>query len=143
VKANNIRIHSESELLEHLLGILGSVTPVDQWPSQAKKMAGKKRRVAKAREITRAQAAAADRPAAPAPADEQVPAEMPVAWAEHARTIDRAVDADRRRRREEALSDAKPVAPATLHEALKRRPMFRLPPPDGSEADTTVREDDT
>jgi hypothetical protein len=66
-----------------------------------------------------------------------------VAWAEHARTIDRAVDADRRRRREEALADAKPIAPATLHEALKRRPMFRLPPPDGSEADTAVREDDT
>lgn len=103
VKANNIRIHSESELLEHLLGILGSVTPVDQWPSQAKKKAGKKQRVAQAREITRARAAAADRPAAPAAADEQVPAEMPAAWAEHARTIDRAVDTDRRRRREEAL----------------------------------------
>ncbi|MEW2626275.1 transposase [Streptomyces sp. NPDC048106] len=143
VKANNIRIHSESELLEHLLGILGSVTPVDQWPSQAKKKAGKKRRVAQAREITRAQAAAADRPATPAPADEQMPTEMPAAWAEHARTIDHAVDADRRRRREEALAGTRPVAPATLHAALNRRRMFRLPPPDGSEADTTVREDDT
>ncbi|MFJ8970828.1 hypothetical protein ACIRJ3_09595 [Streptomyces anulatus] len=61
VRANNIRIHSESELLEHLLEILGSVTPVDQWPSQAKKKAGKKQRAAQAREITRAQAAAADR----------------------------------------------------------------------------------
>lgn len=143
VKANNIRIHSESELLEHLLGILGSVTPVDQWPSQAKKKAGKKRRVAQAREITRAQAAAADCPAAPAAADEQVSAEMPAAWAEHARTIDRAVDADRRRRREEALAGTRPVAPATLHEALSRRRMFRLPPPDNLEADATVREDDT
>ncbi|MFC5957881.1 transposase [Streptomyces pratens] len=143
VKANSIRIHSESELLEHLLGILGTVTPVNQWPSQAKKKAGKKRRVTQAREITRAQAAAADRPAAPAPADEPAPAEMPAAWAEHARTLDRAVDADRRRRREEALADTKPVAPATLHEALNRRPMFRLPPPDSSEAETTVREEDT
>jgi hypothetical protein len=69
---------------------------------------------------------------------------MPAAWAEHARTIDQAVDADRRRRREEALAGTRPVAPATLHEALSRRPMFRLPPPaDGSEADTTVREDGT
>ncbi|MEU5547585.1 transposase [Streptomyces sioyaensis] len=143
VKANSIRIHSESELLEHLLGILGSVTPVDQWPSQAKKKAGKKRRVAQAREITRAQAAAADRPAAPAADDEQVPAAMPAAWAEHARTVDRAVDTDRRRRREEALAGTTPVAPATLHAALNRRRMFRLPPPDGSEADTTVWEDDT
>lgn len=143
VRANKIRIHSESELLEHLLGILGSVTPVDQWPSQAKKKAGKKERVAQAREITRAQAAAADRPAAPVIADEPAPAGMPAAWAEHARTIDHAVDADRRRRREEALADVKPVAPATLHEALNRRPMFRLPPPDDSEADTPVQEDDT
>ncbi|MFI5474757.1 transposase [Streptomyces cacaoi] len=143
VRANKIRIHSESELLEHLLGILGSVTPVDQWPSQATRKAGKKQRVAQAREITRAQAAAADRPAAPAIADELAPAEMPAAWAEHARTIDHAVDADRRRRREEALADVKPVAPATLHEALNRRPMFRLPPPDGSEADTPVQEDHT
>ncbi|MFI9581712.1 hypothetical protein ACIHCQ_07690 [Streptomyces sp. NPDC052236] len=145
VKANNIRIHSENELLEHLLGILGSVTPVDQWPSQAKKKAGKKQRVAQAREITRAQAAAADRPTVPVtsvPADEQVPTEMPAAWAEHARTVDRAVDADRRRRREEALAGTSPVAPPTLHEALNRRPMFRLPPPEGSEADTTVREED-
>lgn len=47
VKANSIRIHTESELLEHLLGILGSVTPVDQWPSQTKKKAGKKQHVAK------------------------------------------------------------------------------------------------
>ena len=143
VRANKIRIHSESELLEHLLGILGSVTPVDQWPSQAKRKAGKKQRVAQAREITRAQAAAADRPAAPAIADEPAPAEMPAAWAEHARTIDHAVDADRRRRREEALADVKPVAPAMLHEALNRRPMFRLPPPDDLEADTPVQEDDT
>ncbi|MGW7639722.1 hypothetical protein [Streptomyces decoyicus] len=47
VKANNIKIHSEDELLEHLLGILGSVTSVDEWPSQAGKKAGKKRRVAR------------------------------------------------------------------------------------------------
>ncbi|MEH0553099.1 transposase [Streptomyces sp. B21-101] len=142
VRANNIRIHSESELLEHLLGILGSVTPVDQWPSQAKKKAGKKERVARAREITRAQAAAADRPASPTAADEQVPAEMPGAWAEHARTIDHAVDTNRRRRREEALAGTRPVAPPTLHEALRRRPMFLLPRRDDSDADTTAREDD-
>ncbi|WP_406344576.1 transposase [Streptomyces sp. NBC_01578] len=142
VKANNIRIHSESELLEHLLEILGSVTPVDQWPSQTKKKAGKKQRVAQAREITRAQAAAADRPAAPAPTGESTPTEMPVAWAEHARTIDHAVDADRRRRREEALAGTRPVAPPTLHEALSRRPMFLPPPRDASEAHTRIQEDD-
>ncbi|WP_405533745.1 hypothetical protein OG592_42135 (plasmid) [Streptomyces avidinii] len=128
--------------MEHLLEILGSVTPVDQWPSQAKKKAGKKRRVAQAREITRAQAAAEDRPAAAAPADEPTPAEMPAAWAVHGQTIGRAVDTDRRRRRQEALGGTKPVAPPTLHEALSRRPMFLLPHRDDSDADTTAREDD-
>jgi hypothetical protein len=67
---------------------------------------------------------------------------MPAAWAEHARTIDRAVDADRRRRREEALAGTRPVAPETLREALNRRPMFRLPPPDDPETDTTFRQED-
>jgi hypothetical protein len=142
VKANNIRIYSESELLEYLVEILGSVTPVDQWPSQAKKKAGKKRRVAQAREITRAQAAAADRPAAPAPAGDPTPAALPTAWAEHADTIERAVDTDRRRRREEALAGTRPVAPPTLHKALSRRPMFLPPPRDESEVGTTAREDD-
>ncbi|MFF8536932.1 transposase [Streptomyces sp. NPDC015532] len=142
VKANNIRIRSETELMESLMEILGSVTPVDQWPSQAKKKAGKKQRIAQAREITRAQAAAADRPAEPTPADESAPAELPAAWAEHARTIDRAVDTDRRRRREEALSDTRPVAPPTLHEALSRRPMFQLPPREASESDSTGPEGD-
>ncbi|MGX1676332.1 hypothetical protein [Streptomyces sp. NPDC055400] len=80
------------------------------------------------------------RPAAPVQADEPAPAEMPAAWAEHARTVDRAVDADRRRRREEALAGTRPVAPPTLHEALSQRPMFQLPPRDN--ADTTVREED-
>jgi hypothetical protein len=142
VKANNVRIHSEDELLEHLLEILGSVTPVDQWPSQAKKNAGKKQRVAQAREITRAQAAAADRPAAPAPADEPTPSDMPAAWAEPTCMIDRAVDTDRRRRREEVLAGTRPLAPPTLHEALSRRPMFLPPPRDDSQAETTVQEDD-
>ena len=128
--------------MEHLLGILGSVTPVDQWPSQAGKKAGKKRRVAQAREIARAQTAAADRPAEPAPADELSAARMPAAWVEHARTIDRAVDSDRRRRREEALAGTRPVAPPTLHEALNRRPMFLPPPRDDADAETTVQEDD-
>lgn len=143
VKANNIKIHSESELLEYLLEILGSVTPVDQWPSQATKKVGKKRRAAQAREITRAQAASADRPTAPTPPVEPTPTEMPAPWAEHARTIDRAVDTDRRRRRDEALAETRPSAPPTLHESLSRRPMFLPPPREGSESDTIVREDDT
>lgn len=142
VKANNIKVHSENELLEHLLGILGSVTPVDQWPSQAEKKAGKRRRVAQAREIARAQTAAADRPAEPTAADEPSAARMLAAWAEHARMIDRAVDTDRRRRREEALAGTRPAAPPTLHEALNRRPMFLPPPREDADAETTVREDD-
>jgi hypothetical protein len=144
VRANKITVHSERDLLEPLLEILKSVTPVDQWPSQAAKKAGKRKRVARAREITRAEAAAADRQKAPLPAGPPPavpePAEMPAAWAEHARTIDRAVDDDRRRRREEALAGIKPAAPPTMDEALRQRPMFLLPLHEDS-TDTTVRED--
>ncbi|MEU3373452.1 hypothetical protein ACFYM2_13550 [Streptomyces sp. NPDC006711] len=95
-----------------------------------------RRVVGQARKITRAPAAAA-----PAAADEQFPAGMPVAWTEHARMIDRAVDTDRRRRREEALAGTRPVAPPTLHEALNRRPMFPPPPRDGADAETTGQGD--
>ncbi|MFB6989686.1 hypothetical protein [Streptomyces sp. NPDC056304] len=56
--------------------------------------------------------------------------------------IDRAVDTDRRRRREEALAGTRPLAPPTLHEALNRRHMFLPLPLDDADAETTVREDD-
>ncbi|MEY9839506.1 transposase [Streptacidiphilus sp. EB103A] len=150
LRTNKITIRSERELLEHLLKILGSVTPVDQWPSQAKKQDGKRDRVARAREITRAETATADRPPAPAPSvaptpvpepTGPVPAEMPVAWSKHAHAIDRAVDADRRRRREEALAGTEPVAPPTLDEALRQRPMFLIPASEDPDTDPTVPED--
>lgn len=120
VRVNKVAVRSEEELLPMLLDILGSVTPVDQWPSQAKKKAGKKERVARAREQVRAQAAAADR-AGPTAA----PGQMPPAWAEQSRTIAQAVDADRRRRREAAASA--PLTPPPLLDESLRGSLFLLP----------------
>ncbi|MER7151403.1 transposase [Streptomyces lydicus] len=121
VRANKIVARSDEELLPALLDILGSVTPVDEWPTQKEKKAGKKRRIARAREDTHAQAAAADREG-PSP----LPARMPASWAEQTRTIDTAVDSDRRRRREEVVLD-EPVAPPLLEDALRRQHRFLLP----------------
>lgn len=121
MRANKIVARSDEELLPALLDILGSVTPVDKWPTQKEKKAGKKRRIARAREDTHAQAAAADREG-PSP----LPARMPAPWAEQTHTIDTAVDSDRRRRREEVVLD-EPVAPPLLEDALRRQHLFLLP----------------
>ncbi|WP_439678212.1 hypothetical protein [Embleya sp. MST-111070] len=49
--------------------------------------------------------------------------------AEQARTVQDAVDLDRRRRREEAVRDTdRPVLPPRLGEAVRRRSLFLLPP---------------
>ncbi|MEU2060996.1 transposase [Streptomyces sp. NPDC013455] len=121
MRANKIVARSDEDLLPALLDILGSVTPVDQWPTQVAKKTGKKQRAARVREETHAQAAAADRPEPSAR-----PALMPAAWADQARAIEAASDLDRRRRREEAVRD-EPVAPPLLDDALRRRPLFLLP----------------
>ncbi|MEU8927377.1 hypothetical protein AB0D10_41760 [Kitasatospora sp. NPDC048545] len=108
----------DAELLPVLLGLLGSVTPVAAWPSQA----GKKDRAVRSREHTRAQVAAADRPK---PDAVPGPAAMPQPWERHARTVLAAVDADRRRRRESA-EPAALTAPPLLEESLRGN-LFLLP----------------
>ncbi|GAA2097617.1 hypothetical protein GCM10009759_27870 [Kitasatospora saccharophila] len=109
---------SDAELLPVLLKLLGSVTPVASWPSQA----GKKQRAARSREHTRAQAAAADRPK---PDAVPAPAAMPQLWEQHARTVQAAVDADRRRRRESA--EPTTLTPPPLLEESLRGNLFLLP----------------
>ncbi|WP_245203956.1 hypothetical protein [Kitasatospora sp. RG8] len=109
---------SDAELLPVLLKLLGSVTPVAAWPSQA----GKKDRAARSREHTRAQAAATDRPQ---PDAVPAPAAMPQPWERHAQAVRAAVDADRRRRRESA-EPAALTAPPLLEESLRSN-LFLLP----------------
>nr|WP_322987275.1 transposase [Phaeacidiphilus oryzae] len=111
---------SDDKLLPVLLDLLGTVAPVDQWSTQTTK----KDRVARSREQTRARAAAADRPR-PGEASRQ-PAAMFPAWREHADSVDREVDADRRRRREASLTQAELVAPPLLDESLGAN-LFLLP----------------
>jgi hypothetical protein len=124
VRARGLKPQHDSELLPSLLEILRTASPVDQWPSQKTR----KQRTAQSRQEAQGRAAAADRlrttpdtPAPPAQADSPT-------WRSHARTVDLAVDADRRRRREAAMQE-EPVAPAPLGESLRRQSLFLLPPP--------------
>ncbi|MDX3616068.1 transposase family protein [Streptomyces europaeiscabiei] len=112
-----LRPQDDQELLPVLLDMLRAKTPVSAWPSQWTKA----ERTERARELARARAAAEDRPAAaglhllPAAA---APGDL-------ARRNQRAIDADRRRRREEAV--ATPLAPPlTLGEDLNERSLFSL-----------------
>lgn len=109
VRERNLGPRTDEELLPALLEILGQVTPVANWPTQLTK----KDRAARSRETSRAEAAARDR----APAREGTD---PEPWPEQVRVLERAVDADRRRRRE-AAEGKEPVAPPLLTDSLRRR----------------------
>ncbi|WP_193318008.1 MULTISPECIES: hypothetical protein [Streptomyces] len=87
-----------------------------------------KQKAERARELTRARAAAADRPAAPLSV---LP--PPAEPAELATATRRAVTADRRRRRD-AVSTP-PTPPPLLGEALRARSLFLLPDEDEAPAD--------
>jgi hypothetical protein len=116
VKEHKLGPLSDQDLLPVLLEILGSATPVAQWPTQSQK----RERTARSRESSRAQAAAADR-------DGHQAAE-PAAWPEQTRTVAKAVDASRRRLRE-ASELGEPVAPPLLVDSLRHRSLFLLPDP--------------
>ncbi|MFE9258008.1 transposase, partial [Streptomyces sp. NPDC006879] len=115
-----LKPQDDRELLPVLLDLLHAKTPVSAWPSQWTKA----ERTERARELARARAAAADRPAA-AGGLHLLPA--PAATGDLARQNRRAIDADRRRRREEAVTE--PLAPPpTLGEDLHARSLFSLTP---------------
>jgi hypothetical protein len=115
----------DRELLPVLLELLTARTPVTEWPTQM--TAGQK--AERARELTRARAAAADRPAAPLTV---LP--PPTEPAELATATRRAVTADRRQRRQDAVSTP-PTPPPLLGEALRARNLFLLPDEDEAPAD--------
>jgi hypothetical protein len=91
-----------------LLDIIATRTPVEQWPTQL----AKRRRTDRAREATQTAAVARDRPQPDAVPPGEAPAAtvLPLRRQEHARQVQDAVDAERRRRREQAV----PVAPSRL-----------------------------
>lgn len=138
VRQRRLAPRSDAELLPLLLEILGEAAPVDQWRTQqderrekgksAKKKSQKRARVARSREISRAETAAADRTAGRAV--------EPDDWQHQARTVGQAVTADRRRRREAAVTGDTSV-PRLLNESLKSRHLFLMSPAldDDEEAD--------
>lgn len=142
---------SDAELLPLLLDLVGGLIPVDAWPTQL----SKPQRTALARQSVQGDQAAADRPPAPQPDGSgaaspaaaagpaacagnasagqnaeagQNGADAPgAAWPERARDTHDAVDAQRRRRREEAAGSG-PVQPAPLMgDALRRGGILHIP----------------
>ncbi|MFF0148004.1 Mu transposase-like protein [Amycolatopsis sulphurea] len=120
---------SDTELLPVLLELAGGRIPVDQWPTQM----SKQQRTQHARDVTQAAAAAADRPptdtsttdSPPAVAGEPEDTVVPLGWCLRARQTEQAIDAERRRRREDAVGEV-PQPPPRLGEGLRRRSLLVL-----------------
>jgi hypothetical protein len=125
VKACGLRPKTDEELLPVLLELIGGVIPVSQWPTQM----SRSRRKEHAREHAQAVAAADDRPADAVSGGGDAEAQLVVArvrWRERAREVQRAVDAERRRRREEAVP-SKPRIPPPLGASTLKNNLFMLP----------------
>lgn len=132
VKQAKLTPRSDKELLPQMLDLLGGHVSVDQWPTQ---MSSKDRRQ-HAREVMQAQAAAGDRPppSAGSGGDDRAEAQVvPLRWAERAGQVAAAVDADRRRRREQAVPH-RPTPPPRLGDAFRQRSLLLVPDPDRHDA---------
>lgn len=121
---------SDAELLPLLLDLIGGLIPVASWPTQM----SKKKRAEHAREVLQGQAAAADRPQTASDADEDPLYEvavkaLPVTG--RAAQVVRAVDVERRRRREAAVPD-QPSPPPQLGDSYRRGNLFLLPAADAA-----------
>ncbi|MEV0372172.1 transposase [Streptomyces sp. NPDC050636] len=141
VRQRKLAPRTDADLLPLLLEILGSVTPVEQWPTQQEpkpKKATKRERAARSRERSNAATAATDRGSAARSAE---PDAVDESWEEHAASVQEAVDADRRRRRETA-SESGPAIPRTLDASLKRRHLFLTPSVLEDDEDDELAEED-
>ncbi|MFH9349707.1 transposase [Kitasatospora sp. NPDC017646] len=136
VRRRRLAPRSDAELLPVLLDILGSAIPVSQWPSQM----SKREKTSRSRRAAQAAQAAVDRPKQPRaePATDTRPDTEAtiVAWPLQASSVEEAVDADRRRRREAVVQDRQ-APPPRLGEALRQRNLFLLPDDDQPEIELT------
>jgi hypothetical protein len=119
---------SDAELLPVLLELLGGLVPVDSWATQLPKA----KRTGHARESRQGQAAAKDRPAQPNTADPGSPVPL---RGQAFQSVD-AVDAERRRRREQVMNGKAVTPPPRLGESLRRHNLFAIPPDDEDTAAT-------
>ena len=118
---------TDAELLPLLLDLIGLRTPVAQWPTRLKKS----QRTEYARDVTQAEAAAAPRPAPPRrekkpagrPPDGTV---VPLRWPDQTRQAAESLDAERRRRREEA-GPSQLALPPPLGASYRKGNVFILP----------------
>jgi len=130
-RASGLSPQSDADLLPVLLKLLGGLVPSGQWPTQL----GKKEKKGRARETAQGDQAASDRhgPAAAAAGGrgtgdshgEVVPLRGP----EQAAQASDALDAERRRRREQAVP-RRPAAPGSLGDRLRSTSMLALPDED-------------
>jgi hypothetical protein len=154
-RAAGLQPRSDADLLPLLLDLIGGLIPVEAWPTQM----SRQQRTAHARESVQADQAAADRLAGPAAAaaspqptiararqpgnqaedDGTNAAVVAMRWRDRAGDTRDAVDAERRRRRESALSSRPEPAPL-MREALRRDSMLRIPGKDQATAAGTDQE---
>ncbi|MGJ5829632.1 transposase [Streptomyces ossamyceticus] len=111
-----LRPKTDQELLPLLLELLAAHVPIAQWPSRMPKG----RRKERAREIAQGRAAAADRP------DAVDPPPTPVSWSDRVRETEKAIDMERRRRREDAVSSS-PGRPQPLGASDRRLALSLIP----------------
>ena len=123
-RARGLSPQSDADLLPVLLGLLGGLVPVAQWPSQMDKK-GKKDR---AREAAQGGQAASDRRGNSRAEDGEGPV-VPLRWPEEAALAGDALDAERRRRRELAVP-RRPAPPGALGDRLRRTSLLVLPEED-------------
>ncbi|MBN1172661.1 MAG: DDE-type integrase/transposase/recombinase [Micromonosporaceae bacterium] len=127
VKQAGLTPRSDAELLPVLLDLLAEAAPVDRWATQDSKQARRRQ----AREATQAAAAQADRPK-PAEADAPPAPVVPLRRVERLTQAQDAIDAERRRRREQAVPN-RPTPPPRLGDAFRRHSLLRLPDDDEPE----------
>ena len=127
-RASGLSPQSDADLLPVLLKLLGGLVPSGQWPTQL----GKKEKKGRARETAQGDQAASDRhgPAAAAAGGRGTGDShgevVPLRWPEQAAQASDALDAERRRRREQAVP-RRPAAPGSLGDRLRSTSMLALP----------------
>jgi hypothetical protein len=127
-RAGGLSPQSDADLLPVLLKLLGGLVPSGKWPSQL----GKKKK-GRARETAQGDQAASDRhgsaPAAARRAEGSEGKVVPLRWPEQVSQAGDALDAERRRRREQAVPQ-RPAPPGSLGDRLRSTSLLALPEED-------------
>jgi hypothetical protein len=128
-RASGLSPQSDADLLPVLPKLLGGLVPSGQWPSQL----GKKEKKGRARETAQGDQAASDRhgpvPAAARRSEGSEGKLVPLRWPERASQAGDALDAERRRRREQAVPQ-RPAPPGSLGDRLRATRMLAIPEDD-------------